>query len=118
LGAVSEAAPARIEFLWWRECPSWDRALTELREEMQRAGLDPDAVELREVATQGDAEREDFVGSPTIRIDGRDLRTADDEPVGLSCRVYRLRDGRPSPIPDRDDVRAALEGLVAEAGAP
>jgi hypothetical protein len=113
---MSEAAPARVEFLWWRECPSWDRALAELREEMQRAGLDPDTVELREVATQGDAEREDFVGSPTIRIDGRDLRRAD-EPVGLSCRVYRLRDGRPSPIPDRDDVRAALEGLVAEAGA-
>jgi hypothetical protein len=114
---MSETAPARVEFLWWRECPSWDRALAELREEMQRAGLDPDAVELREVATQGDAEREDFVGSPTIRIDGRDLRPGEDEPVGLSCRVYRLRDGRPSPIPDRDDVRAALEGLVAEAGA-
>jgi hypothetical protein len=116
-GAMSETASARVEFLWWRECPSWDRALAELREEMQRAGLDPDAVELREVETQRDAEREDFVGSPTIRIEGRDLRPAADEPIGLSCRVYRLRDGRPSPIPDRDDVRAALEGFVAKAGA-
>ena len=31
-----------------------------------------------------------------------------DEPVGLSCRVYRRRDGQISPVPDREDVRAAL----------
>jgi hypothetical protein len=117
LGAVSEAAPARVEFLWWRECPSWDRALVELREEMQRAGLDPDGLVLREVTTQGDAESEDFVGSPTIRIDGRDIQLPEGEPVGLNCRIYRLRDGRPSPVPDRNDVREALEGLAAKAGA-
>ena len=107
---MSETAPARVEFLWWRECPSWDRALAELREEMQRAGLDPDAVELREVATQGDAEREDFVGSPTIRIDGRDLQPpGPDQPLGLTCRVYKTRDGRISPLPDPEDLREALE---------
>jgi hypothetical protein len=116
-GAVSDSVPAKVEFLWWRECPSWERALAELREEMKRAGLDPDAVELHEVLTQAEAEREAFVGSPTIRIDGRDLQPPEDEPLGLGCRVYRLRDGRLSPIPDRDDVRAALQGRVARAGA-
>ena len=29
------------------------------------------------------------------------------EPVGLSCRVYRLRDGRVSPVPDPEDIDAS-----------
>jgi hypothetical protein len=99
-----------IEFLWWEGCPSSDEALSELREEMTALGLDPDAVEIREINTDADAQREEFVGSPTIRVDGRDIQPSGDDPVGLTCRVYRLRDGRVSALPDREDVRA---GLVA-----
>jgi hypothetical protein len=41
-----------------------------------------------------------------------------DEPAGLTCRVYRRRDGRVSPLPDRADVRDALaERLAARGGA-
>lgn len=99
----------RIELLWWRGCPSWQRALAELQEEMRALGVDADSVEVREVGTDDDAEREEFVGSPTIRIDGRDVQPTD-MPAGLTCRVYRLRDGRVSPLPDRADVRDALAG--------
>jgi hypothetical protein len=102
----------RIELLWWSGCPSWERALSELRAEAASLGIDPDAIGVREVATGQDAEREGFVGSPTIRIDGRDVQPTE-EPAGLTCRVYRLRDGRVSPLPDRADVRDAL----ARAGA-
>ena len=41
-----------------------------------------------------EAERERFVGSPTIRIDGVEVAPEPGEPAGLTCRVYRLRDGR------------------------
>jgi hypothetical protein len=98
----------RVELLWWQGCPSTDDALAMLREEMQRVGLEPEAVDVRELRTDLDAERERFVGSPTIRIDGADVQPSSDEPVGLTCRVYRLRDGRVSPLPDRDDLREAL----------
>jgi hypothetical protein len=99
-----------VEFLWWEGCPSHPRALAELRAAMGGAGLDPDGVDVRQVATEDDARREAFVGSPTIRIDGRDLQPPPhDEPVGLTCRVYRLRDGRASPTPDPADVRDALK---------
>jgi hypothetical protein len=98
-----------IELLWWQGCPSWERALAMLREEMEAAGLDPETVEVREVETDADAERESFVGSPTIRVDGADLQPPGDEPAGLTCRVYRLRDGGISPLPDRADLREALE---------
>jgi hypothetical protein len=96
-----------IELLWWSGCPSWERALSELRDEAASLGVDPDAIEVREVASGDEAEREGFVGSPTIRVDGRDVQPTD-EPTGLTCRVYRLRDGRVSPFPDRADVRDAL----------
>jgi hypothetical protein len=101
--------PPAIEFLWWRGCPSWDRALSELRGVVTEAGLDPEDILVREIENGRDAENERFVGSPTIRIDGRDLAPAGpDEPVGLTCRVYRLRDGRTSPTPDPADVRDAI----------
>jgi hypothetical protein len=106
------AAP-RVEFLWWSGCPSWERALGELREEMLALGLDPASVVQRQVIDYAEADRDAFAGSPTIRIDGRDVSPTD-EPVGLACRVYRLRDGRVSPLPDRADVRDALAARIPE----
>ena len=97
-----------VELLWWEGCPSTEKALEDLRAAMRDAGLDPAAVAVREVRSEEEAEREGFPGSPTIRIDGEDLQPPEDEPAGLTCRVYRLRDGRPSPTPDPADLREAL----------
>jgi hypothetical protein len=81
---------------------------------MERAGLDPDSLEEREMLADTDAERERFYGSPTIRVDGRDIADPGTNPIGLTCRVYRLRDGRISALPDAaeiaDALRAASEG--------
>jgi hypothetical protein len=99
----------RVELLWWEGCPSYPAAIAEVREIMREEGLDPDALQLREVDTDEDAASERFPGSPTIRVDGEDVvPSAEDEPHSLTCRVYRLRDGRYSPTPDPADVRAAL----------
>ena len=75
---------------------------------MAERGLDPDRIEVREIETDADAERESFPGSPTIRIDGEDVQPPRDNPIGLSCRVYRTRDGGTSPLPDPEDLRRAL----------
>jgi hypothetical protein len=100
----------RVHFFWWRECPSWERALQMLRDEMETAGLDPEAVEVTEIVGEADAERLDFPGSPTILVDGRDIQPpGPEQPQGLTCRVYRRRDGRISPLPDPADIREALE---------
>lgn len=98
----------RVELLWWDGCPSHPQALTDLQAAMAESGLDPDAIELREIQSDADAERERFVGSPTIRIDGVDVVPVDREPYGLTCRVYYRRDGRVSPTPDPADLRQAL----------
>ncbi|HKH15537.1 MAG TPA: hypothetical protein VKA47_12870 [Solirubrobacterales bacterium] len=101
-----------VELLWWEGCPSTDEALAMLREEMAALGLDPHAIDVREVSTDADAQREEFVGSPTIRVDGRDVQPLAQEPVGLTCRVYRLADGRISPLPDRGEVRQTLRDAM------
>jgi hypothetical protein len=102
----------RVELLFWDGCPSHPQALADLRAAMEELGLDPETVLVREVDTDQRAERERFVGSPTIRIDGEDVEPPGDEPVGLTCRLYRLADGRFSPVPDPATVRAALEHAI------
>jgi hypothetical protein len=99
----------RVELLWWEGCPSSPDAIAEVREALGDEGIDPDRLELREVQTDEQAARERFPGSPTIRIDGEDVvPPTDGEVYSLTCRVYRLRDGRFSPTPDPADVRAAI----------
>jgi hypothetical protein len=67
------------------------------------------AVDVREVHTYEEAVALGFPGSPTIRVDGQDIDPAGaDWPPGLSCRVYRLSDGRPSPVPSRQQLEEAL----------
>src|SRR5215208_1500475 len=98
-----------VELLWWEGCPSSGAAHELVRRVMTEAGLDPDALRSIEIDTDDAAKREGFPGSPTIRVDGRDIQPPDElEPPGLSCRVYHLRDGRISPLPDPDDIKEAL----------
>src|ERR1700733_2567064 len=105
-----------VELLWWEGCPSTERALETLREALTELGLEATEVRTREVRTDDEAAELGFLGSPTILIDGVDLvAAADDEPIGLSCRVYRRRDGRISPLPDPDDLREALQRAAERA---
>ncbi len=102
-----------IEFFYWRECPSYERALAMLRRAMEEAGVDTGQLRVTEVMTDDDAERYAFPGSPTVRVNGADVQDPGENPVGLTCRLYRKRDGRPSPLPDIDDLRDALARLNA-----
>lgn len=98
----------RIDFLFWRDCPSHPEARELLRDVLQERGVDAEIVE-REVLTQDEAEELAFPGSPTIRVDGRDV-----DPAGaasrpaLTCRIYHLPDGRVSPVPSREQLEEAL----------
>ena len=98
-----------VELLWWEGCPSTEAAITAVRDALTDLGLSGTEVRSREIQTDQDAREVGFLGSPTILIDGQDLvPVGEDDDIGLSCRVYRRRDGRISPIPDPDDLREAL----------
>ena len=62
----------RVSFLYYEECPSHDLALERLREVMAEEGI-PGEVEVLKVETDEQARELRFVGSPTIRVDGKDI---------------------------------------------
>jgi hypothetical protein len=97
-----------IEFLYWDGCPSHPEARELLESVLAERDLDA-RVTVREVQTQADAEELRFPGSPTIRVDGRDVDPdgASARPA-LNCRIYRKPDGRPTPVPTRAQLEAAL----------
>jgi hypothetical protein len=98
-----------IEFFYWEECPSHERALAILREAMAEEGITT-PVDVIEVKTEDEAQRYRFYGSPTIHINGRDIvpPLEDADEPSLTCRAYRRADGRISPLPPREQIVAAL----------
>jgi len=102
-----------IELLWCDGCPSHEPALAQLRQTLADLGHPDVPVQMRHIATDDEAHAEHFVGSPTIRVDGADVLPEPGEAAALTCRVYRLRDGRYSPTPDPDDLKDALARMIA-----
>jgi hypothetical protein len=98
----------RIDFLYWRGCPSHPEARELLGEVLAARGIEAEVVE-REVTTDEEAQELAFPGSPTIRVDGRDVdpEGASARPA-LTCRIYLLPDGRVSPVPTREQLEEAL----------
>jgi hypothetical protein len=104
----------KVELLWWDGCPSHPGALEDLMRVLREEGVEAD-VDLVEVGSDEQARRERFPGSPTVRIDGADvIPPAEAEPFSLTCRVYRLRDGRISATPDPEDLRDAVRRINAD----
>ena len=97
----------RVEVLYFDGCPTYRAAQKILREVLAGEGVGAD-VALLKVGSEEEARRLGFPGSPTIRIDGRDLFPAAKRAGhALGCRVYATPEGlRGSPTPDM--VRAAL----------
>ncbi len=98
----------RIEVLYFDGCPSHEAMLPRLPELLDRAGVDEEIV-MRRVESPEAAERERFLGSPTLRVDGRDVEpgAAEREDFGLKCRLYP-GEQRMSGVPPDDWVLAAL----------
>ncbi len=102
------AVPEQVELLYWEGCPSYPEALTLVRSVLDDLGLAVE-IDLRQVTSDEEAQALAFPGSPTIRVDGRDV-----DPAGagsrpaLTCRIYHLSDGRVSPVPSRTQLEDAL----------
>ncbi len=108
-----------VELLYWDGCPSHPQALAELRAALESIGRGDVAVSVGRIEDDGQAEASRFVGSPTIRIDGVDpFPPGDDEPLGLTCRVYQLQDGRFSPTPDPQLLREQLARRLPDRTGP
>ncbi len=91
----------KIELLYFDGCPSYAELLPRLRDLLASEGVEEE-VELRRIDTAADAERERFLGSPTVRIDGDDVdpTAKDRDDFGLECRLYRTEAGLVRTPPD------------------
>ena len=96
-----------VEILYFDGCPSYERLLPTVQRLAKRAGAD---LQPRRIETSDEAERERFLGSPTVRVDGRDIDSSASKGTdyGLKCRLYRPPGRGPSPIPPEEWIRAAL----------
>jgi hypothetical protein len=94
----------KVELLYFDGCPHWKTAEERLREVAAEQGFE---VTRRPIGTPDEAREAGFRGSPTILVDGEDPFAAGDEPVGLSCRVYRTPAGVDG-APTIEQLRAAL----------
>lgn len=78
----------KIELLYFDGCPTYKQAEEVLREALAESGMES-RVEMVAVNTDEEARRLRFPGSPTIRIDGRDLFPVEErEDWRLGCRLY------------------------------
>jgi hypothetical protein len=83
----------KVEVLYFDGCPTYKAAEKTLREVLSEQSMGAE-VELVAVNTDEEAKRLRFPGSPTIRVDGRDLfPTAEREDWRLGCRVYATPEG-------------------------
>ena len=101
------AALMRVELVFFDGCPSHERLLPRLRTLAAEAGAE---LVLRRVETPEEAERDRFLGSPTVRVDGRDVDPGASarSDYGLKCRIYRSDELGQSPVPPERWIRVAL----------
>lgn len=103
-----------IELLYFDGCPGHETLLARLHELLARAEVDARVLE-RRVESDEAAQRERFLGSPTLRIDGIDVEpgAAHREDYGLKCRLYSMPDGLRG-TPADEWVLDALRRLAGE----
>src|SRR5262249_44536238 len=100
----------QIQLIYFAGCQNTLRAHAALESE----GIST-KVELIAVETQEEAEQWEFYGSPTIRINGKDVSPV---PSGatpsMSCRMYPQPDGRVTHYPSAKIIAAALQHAQAQ----
>lgn len=99
--APEAGAPTIVELLHTDACPNALDYLPHLQELVAGYGV-VEPIRLRLIATSEQAQRERFLGSPTIRVNGRDVdpAAAERRNYGLSCRLYPAPDGLRGTPPD------------------
>jgi hypothetical protein len=88
----SDARTTDVTVLYLEGCPSWRTAVDRVRSAAQHAGVRV-RVRTRAVATEEDASRSGFTGSPTILVGGQDPFARPGDAPALPCRIHRTTAG-------------------------
>ena len=99
----------KIELLYFDGCPSYKKALENIKAVLKEKNLKAELILIR-VESEEKARKVGFQGSPSVRINGKDLEGRD-ESYSFSCRLYRVN-GKPSTSPSKETITARLERLM------
>ena len=101
-----------IEVLYFDGCATWRAAVSGVQEVLSELGL-REEVRLVSVDSREEAEQLRFLGSPTVRVNGKDVepRTAS-EGFGMECRLYWV-DGKPTGSPPKLWIKNAISAAHA-----
>jgi hypothetical protein len=94
-------------------CPHTDGATKLLRQALDDMGQGHVAVKTRVIATDDEAREHAFVGSPTFRVNGRDLFGDHRATPGVCCRLYRTSSGM-APLPEMRALQQMLSRAVEQ----
>jgi len=85
--------PMKVTIQYFDGCPHWKVADERVRKVLRSIPRNDVDVVNQLIDSPETAERVGFHGSPTILVDGLDPFASSDEPVGMTCRVFRTEDG-------------------------
>jgi hypothetical protein len=105
-----------IELLVIDGCPHAESAHRLLRQACDEVGLGRLPITATVIASDEDARRRRFAGSPSFFADGRDLFADATATPAHACRLYRGATGL-SPLPDLVELRQALKQAAGTAAA-
>lgn len=97
-----------IEILYFEGCPNYEPAVRLVQEMISETGVDA-RVDAINVIDNDDAVKKRFLGSPSIRVDGRDIEIEESKLTqnSMRCRVYQ-HDGELCRLPSRELLRRKL----------
>ena len=98
----------RVELLYAEDDPASMPARQNLVEVLTEDAFET-PIQMIAVASAEDAQLLGMRGTPTIRIDGRDIDPEWDGPIGLAPRAYAGDDGAAGPVPGKRLIRRAVE---------
>ena len=98
----------RIELLYWDGDPDYMAARQNLVEVLTEDAFET-PIQMISVNSEADAELLAFPGSPTIRIDGRDILDEPSATSGLRLRSYPIDGGGEARVPGKELIRRAVE---------
>jgi len=99
----------KIELLVFDGCPNSETAEKLIRETMSELGADS-SIEIVKVVDHEDAVVKRFLGSPSIRVNGKDLEIEENGTTQYSmrCRLYRTDEGQRG-IPPKELLTKAIK---------
>ena len=101
-----------IELLYFDDCPSWKNALVTLETIVEECGISS-KISLIRVETQEEAVLYRFVGSPTIRVNKKDLFPTGQGQFVLGCRIYQTSEGLKG-WPTKEMLLEKLAPMISE----